>query len=408
MEDFFTGVRSQNYCLKCQKIDPSPVKKDGELYCSKCDTRLRTKGAGLALSGGGFRAALFHLGSLWRLNELGWLKRLAEVTSVSGGSITAGYLGLRWKELDFGEDGVATNFVDEVVQPLREFCAHGIEGEGFIAGLARPYRRKLFGKATLQDLPSDKEGPRFTIYATSLQTGVSVRFSRPYLADYELDKKIESPHIQLATAVAASSAFPPIMCPVILRFKPSDWKDWDKKSKKGDLLSLSEKEKLLSTMALTDGGVYDNLGLERVWDRYTTVLASDAGAPFSVTTGTCWRGLNRLSVTLRVINTVNEQTRRLRRRWLIKDFEEGEALGTYWGITTQISHYELEAHGHPPPLLKDSDETKELSKIPTRLKSLSDNKQERLINWGYALTDAGMHRWVLEPGAKTGRLPFPE
>ena len=40
------------------------------------------------------RAALFHLGSLWRLNELGWLKRLAEITSVSGGSITAAYLGL--------------------------------------------------------------------------------------------------------------------------------------------------------------------------------------------------------------------------------------------------------------------------------------------------------------------------
>src|SRR5437867_10449977 len=44
-------------------------------------------GIGLALSGGGFRATLFHCGALWRLNELGYLQKLARVSSVSGGSI---------------------------------------------------------------------------------------------------------------------------------------------------------------------------------------------------------------------------------------------------------------------------------------------------------------------------------
>ncbi len=52
----------------------------------------QTLDVGLALSGGGFRATLFHLGSLTRLNELGWLRRLDIVTSVSGGSIIAGLL----------------------------------------------------------------------------------------------------------------------------------------------------------------------------------------------------------------------------------------------------------------------------------------------------------------------------
>jgi len=42
---------------------------------------------GLALSGGGFRATLFHLGAFWRLNELGYLPNLDRVSSVSGGSI---------------------------------------------------------------------------------------------------------------------------------------------------------------------------------------------------------------------------------------------------------------------------------------------------------------------------------
>jgi NTE family protein len=402
MEDFFNGDRSINYCVKCDKIDPKPIKKDDELYCHICQTKLRTRGVGLALSGGGYRAALFHIGSLWRLNELGWLKRLAEVTSVSGGSITAGWLGLQWKKLKFRRNGVADNFVEEVVNPLLEFCSHNIEIEGFFCGLARPYHRKLFGKATLQDLPSDEEGPRFTIYATSLQTGVSVRFSRPYLADYNLGE-VREPKIELAKAVAASSAFPPIMRPVTLKFKPTEWKNWPNWDRKKDIRG---KQKMRANMALTDGGVYDNMGLERVWDRYSTVLVSDAGAPFSPTTSTCCQGLDRLSLILRVFNTVNEQTRRLRRRWLIDEFEQGEAEGTYWGITTEIGHYELEKHKLPPPLLKDSKATAALSHMRTRLNRFSDREQKKLINWGYALADAAMRRHVLKK-AKPGRLPFP-
>ena len=218
---YYQGDLQRNYCVKC-KIDYGASQMgDKEPTCSECGTKLRTKGVGLALSGGGFRAALFHLGSLWRLNELGWLKRLAEVTSVSGGSITAGHLGLRWKHLDFMADGVATNFADEIIRPLRGFCSRTIDVGSVLAGLLSPfhhpgellanrYRKWLFGDATLQHLPSDRDGPRFTIYATSLQTGASIRFSHPYMADYHLGM-VKSPEIQLATAVAASSAFPPIL-----------------------------------------------------------------------------------------------------------------------------------------------------------------------------------------------------
>src|SRR5438552_1583288 len=49
-------------------------------------------GTALCLSGGGFRAALFHLGALRRLNELGILSRIDTITSVSGGSIIAAHL----------------------------------------------------------------------------------------------------------------------------------------------------------------------------------------------------------------------------------------------------------------------------------------------------------------------------
>lgn len=148
---------------------------------------MRNKYAGLALSGGGYRAALFHLGSLWRLNELSWLKRLAEVTSVSGGSITAAYLGLSWNRLRFDDNGVTVNFTEEIVWPIRALCSKTIDVDSVLVGLIDPfhrpihliatrYRKELFGKKTLQDLPSDNQGPRFTIYTTNLQTGVNVRF----------------------------------------------------------------------------------------------------------------------------------------------------------------------------------------------------------------------------------------
>jgi NTE family protein len=52
------------------------------------------EGAALCLSGGGYRAMLFHLGALWRLYETNLLKSIKRISSVSGRSITAGVLGL--------------------------------------------------------------------------------------------------------------------------------------------------------------------------------------------------------------------------------------------------------------------------------------------------------------------------
>ena len=71
-------------------------------------------GMALCLSGGGYRAMVFHLGCLWRLNELGFLSRLSRISSVSGGSITAGQLGLKWSRLQF-VDGIAQRMLAEAV-----------------------------------------------------------------------------------------------------------------------------------------------------------------------------------------------------------------------------------------------------------------------------------------------------
>jgi NTE family protein len=76
---------------------------------------------GLCLSGGGYRAMLFHGGALARLNEIGWLKKLDAISSVSGGSIAAGLLGAVWNEFTWDQNDTATNFDTVYLQPLLKF-----------------------------------------------------------------------------------------------------------------------------------------------------------------------------------------------------------------------------------------------------------------------------------------------
>jgi NTE family protein len=328
-----------------------------------------------------------------------------------GGSVTSAYLGLKWKSLNFGSSGIADNFVDAIVGPMRHFCSRRIDVPSVIVGLISPfhhpsdivawrYNNLLYRGATLQDLPSDDEGPRFTIYATSLQTGASVRFSRPYLAEYHLGM-VDAPKTPLAFAVAASTAFPPVLCPATLKQKPDAWR----KTTGADLYGNT---RLRARMRLGDGGIYDNMGLERLWDRYSVVLVSDAGAPFTNVNDSRKVDFSQIMRLVRCMDIVGNQTRALRKRRLIADFKKGVRTGTYWGIATHIADYGLEKQGLPGPLVADSETTADIARMRTRLSKFSDAEQERLINWGYALTDTAMRRHVVPKVTARGSLPYPD
>src|SRR5688572_11493263 len=75
------------------------------------------QGTALCLSGGGYRAMLFHTGSLLYLNQRSWLPKIDRISSVSGGSITAAVLAMNWGRLTF-QNGVATNFEELFLAPL--------------------------------------------------------------------------------------------------------------------------------------------------------------------------------------------------------------------------------------------------------------------------------------------------
>lgn len=55
------------------------------------------KRIGLALSGGGFRAAAFHLGVMRKLSAMNLLDRVDVFFCVSGGSIVGGFVACNWK-----------------------------------------------------------------------------------------------------------------------------------------------------------------------------------------------------------------------------------------------------------------------------------------------------------------------
>jgi NTE family protein len=368
-----------------------------EMVPSDDPQRAPEPGMALCLSGGGYRAMVFHIGVLWRLYEAGVLGNLQRISSVSGGSITAGALALKWRRLSFDPARLVADFVPEVVAPLRRLAGETLDAEAIVGGVLLPgsiseriaaaYDRHLFHGATLQDLP---DAPRFVINATSVQSGALWRFEKPYMRDYRVGE-VKVPTVPLAQAVAASSAFPPVLSPCELRlenatFTPASGMDL-------------QRPPFTTRVMLTDGGVYDNLGLETAWKRYQTILVSDAGGKLKAEEEpkSDWA-----RHAYRVLDLVDNQVRSLRKRQVIDSFKAGARKGAYWGIRTDIADY-----GLADALACPHERTLALAETPTRLKRLGDDVQERLINWGYAVCDAALRRHLDSALRKPADFPYP-
>jgi len=373
-------------------------------------------GIGIALSGGGFRAMLFHAGAFTRINELGLLSRAKRISSVSGGSIAAGHLALSWSALGAANaNGMFANFKTIVVDPILAFSRQKIDVVDALTGLlpwtsaaeqvADSYAKYLFGNNTLQNTP---QSPRFVFCATNLQTGVLWRFTREYAGDYVVGR-IDNPTTLLSEAVAASSAFPPVLSPFLLKPPAGSFKNWPS----GPSLEPGEIEGYRSRVVLTDGGVYDNHGIEPIVKRYLTNFVSDGGAPFGRTSAldTDW-----ISQLRRILDVTDNQVRALRRRDLIARFIEGNKagdktklsgnarMGAYWGIDTDP------AKVHPPNALPcDSVLTHKLARIGTRLSDLGENISKQIVNCGYVVSDRSLRANYTGPmAAFAPQLPYPD
>ena len=355
-------------------------------------------GIALCLSGGGYRAMMFHAGCLLRLNQLGLLGKLNRISSVSGGSITAGVLGMNWNDLGIVAGSASPKFDDLVIKPLRKMAATTIDEGAILGGLflsgsisdhvTDHYSKILFGSRTLQDLPDE---PRFVINATNVQTGSLLRMSKPYIADYRIGQ-ILKPTLPLARAVAASSAFPPVLSPceikldkLGMKFEPGP-----------EELNTSPYN---TDLVLSDGGVYDNLGLETAWKRYDTILVSDGGGHFAPEPDPHHDWARH---AYRVFDLVDSQVRALRSRQIIGLFEAGDRKGSYWGIRQGIDTFKT-----PDALPCPLPQTTVLAATATRLKAMDNQLQERLMNWGYAICDASIRRYFDTTLPAPVAFPYP-
>jgi predicted acylesterase/phospholipase RssA len=250
---------------------------------------------GLALSGGGFRATLFHLGIIKFLKDAGLLENVSDIASVSGGSILAAHLAINWDKYN-GDDESFQEAANEIIKfvkldvrnqivrrlplqlPFRLISRLGLIDRKFFtpnALLEKYYKDYLFGDRCLYQLP---EHPKVHILATCVSTGVLSAFNRNGLYIQKREGKsgpnfdyIPGQLITISRVVGASSAFPSFFPPV--KITASD-------------LGLPEGE--FSTEYFTDGGVYDNLGLRAFsWLKenkveHDHILVSDAGKPFQI------------------------------------------------------------------------------------------------------------------------------
>lgn len=373
------------------------------------------RGTALCLSGGGFRAVLFHLGAVRRLDELGVLARLRTISGVSGGSVVANLLAhpdLSWPEVPHEPDeprwpGSRVGGLEELVAgPVRRLTGRNLRTpalasrlgprgwgrpDSSVRGLAEQLVSVVPWWAT--DLrESTRSGPSILTSATEIGYGVPWVFAdartappRGRVGDHRLGYAAPPPGLRVADAVAASSAYPPFFAP---------WEiDGRTLGLRGGVPDPEEPvevtERILRRVQLVDGGVYDNLAVEPVWTDHATVLVSDGGAvprgrPAASAAGRLWHLLG--------VASSGQHTTRL--RWLRASFAQGFLQGATWSLEspTTVSPVPGHAPEHGLRHLYPSDVVARINSMRTDLDAFTGGEQRVLERHGYLVADASVRR----------------
>ena len=356
----------------------------------------RRRGIGVCLSGGGFRATLFHAGALLRLSELGLVARddFSTVASVSGGSITAAQWAVALAQTAL--QGKALSFRDDVVRPLEALTSRDLRTGALARKFFLPWNwfrgayavdamidrfEALFGKGTLDLLP---DAPRFVFCATDMSFGASFVFGRErvgsYLAGYASPRDFT-----LAQAVAASACFPPLFGPMRIR-------DAATRFKGGAFRDDTTRRAAFADLRVTDGGVYDNLGLEPVWKSHRVVFACDAGGLMDPEADRNW--IWRIARYQAIQET---QARAVRKRFLLSGYANGTLTGAYVGVGSAVSSYDTstpvtgDARGYSKDFA-----TRVIRNIRTDLDGFGEAERGVLLNHGYSLIDTAVRKHTPE------------
>src|SRR5262249_26125763 len=153
-------------------------------------------------------------------------------------------------------------------------------------------------------------------------------------------------------------------------------------------------------MSVSDGGLYDNLGLQPV-ERHGIVLVSDGGQPFVAGVP---RGL--FGNLMAYLAIQGKQAGAVRKRLLIAQFVKKERQGTYWGVGSAVRRYKSDA----APGYDKEFATNTIARIRTDMDAFSEAEIAVLVNHGYLLADIAIQvhapQLVAQPTPK--RIPYPE
>lgn len=242
----------------------------------------------LCLSGGGYRAALYHAGGLLALSENNDLKDIAVISASSGGTLTASILVLNYdfiKRESYSPNSVELN----VVSNIQDISEHSIDASSVFAGLVSPINgssdyvakkldRLVFNGATVHAIGRPNfDRTNLVVYkplvffnTTEMRSGTTFSFSNWYTGGDMLGW-YPITDMKIAEIVAASSAFPPVMSPMRISFERTP----DFRSRKSEVSNDETRERVVSKgdfqfanairndLVLADGGILDNVALQR-------------------------------------------------------------------------------------------------------------------------------------------------
>ncbi len=380
---------------------------------------------GLALSGGGFRASLFHIGVLHRLAEMDILRHIQVISSVSGGSIIAMHYYLKLKHLLEHNDNFSLG-KEEFIGLVREVEKEFIKGvqtnirmQAFVNNegdltetLGRLYEKQLF--AQMGDIPDSMNGlyirpkmagenkesfkphfnnfelknkvPVLIINATSLNNGHNWRFTAsgmgevPHMYDMTVDKNkiyeytryedfpTEFQKVSIGKAVAASSAVPGLFDPISM----------------GKLYGNGD------TIRLLDGGVYDNQGIAAlVSEECDIMITSDASKQLSEQNDP---SDFRFDVLARIqdilMNKIRDSEFKIAKELRRANRVKGLAI---LHLKDQFANEIVHASKNPSPdlfenLVTKKDIREKLADVRTDLDAFHDLEAQALIQSGYEIT----------------------
>lgn len=362
---------------------------------------------GLALSGGGVRAAAFHAGVLRYLAEQKVLEKVVHVSSVSGGSL---FVGMVFQHGNYRWPG-SEIFLREVFPHVRQtLTTQSLQYSAILRLVCNPLNwRFILSRANVlaqairgswgvkAPLGALDDAPVWSINCTTGETGRRYRFKNGTMGDYELGYA-NVDDFGLARAMAISAAFPGGIGPLTLKSRKYRW--MKRKTWNGGAPELYQPS--FRRLHLYDGGLYDNLGIEPMFDvgeqslkkdetllsDITYLLVSDGGAPLA--RQTIPHPLNPFRFK-RIADIALDQSRALRVRAFVNFLQQDPAAGAYVGIgaaaESSIRRFAAGCEAVASGLLDETwlsaDEAKRAATYSTNLHRMTEATFDLLARHGY-------------------------